>query len=79
MHRNQGTSSSRDSTVTAPWFTVILVEAAAAVSLELCVKSRHECVEIWAEVEKEDWGSSESFDKVLSLEILWNLEEEESA
>lgn len=62
--------------MTAPWFTVILVEATAAPSVELCVKSRHECVGIWAEVEKEDWGSPESFGKVLSLEILWNLEEE---
>lgn len=65
--------------MTVLWFTVILVEAAAAASLELCVKSRHKWVGIWAEVETQDWGLPESFGKVLSLEILWNLEEEESA
>lgn len=36
------------------------IEAAAA-SVELCVKSRHKCVGLWAEVEKEDCGMPESF------------------
>jgi hypothetical protein len=61
---------SRDTIVKAPSFTVILV---TALSMELWfVKSRHKCVGMWVEIEREDWGMPVSFGKVLSPEIYWD-------